>query len=39
MKGGKYHLDLDVSMLSDGAYVVAYEAGRFRAAEKLVIRR
>ncbi|HYM19477.1 MAG TPA: choice-of-anchor D domain-containing protein [Candidatus Kapabacteria bacterium] len=39
MKGGKYHLSLDLSPLSDGAYVVTFEAGLYHASQKIVIRR
>ncbi|MBS1904090.1 MAG: choice-of-anchor D domain-containing protein [Bacteroidetes bacterium] len=39
MKGGKYHLSLDLSPLADGAYVVAFEAGLYRTSQKIVIRR
>jgi hypothetical protein len=39
MKGGKYHLSLDLSPLSDGAYVVFFEAGLYHTSQKVVIRR
>jgi hypothetical protein len=39
MKGGKYHLSLDLSPLADGAYVVAFEAGLYHSSQKIVIRR
>ncbi len=39
LKSGKYHLDLDLSPLSDGAYVITFEAGRYRSTQKVVLRR
>ncbi|MDP4235965.1 MAG: choice-of-anchor D domain-containing protein, partial [Bacteroidota bacterium] len=39
MKGGRYKLEFDVSHLSEGAYVLVFEAGEFRANKRIVVRK
>ncbi len=39
MKGGRYRLDLDLSPLAEGSYILVFEAGKFRASEKVIIGR
>jgi hypothetical protein len=39
IKGGRYKLDFDVSRLSEGAYTLVFEAGEFRAAKRIIVRK
>jgi len=39
MKGGRYKLDFDVSHLSEGSYMLVFEAGAFRATKRIVVRK
>lgn len=39
MKGGRYRLNFDMQTLASGSYMIVYEAGRYRATEKIVIQK
>jgi hypothetical protein len=39
MKGGRYRLNFDMHKLAAGSYLIVYEAGRYRATEKIVIQK
>lgn len=39
MKGGRYRLNFDMHTLSSGSYILVFEAGRFRATEKIIIKK
>jgi hypothetical protein len=39
MQGGRYRLNFDVNELATGSYLIVYEVGRFRATEKIVIKK
>lgn len=39
MKGGRYKLSFDLRQLSEGAYIMTFDAGRFHATEKIILRK